>query len=161
MRPTGTPTELAVRREIAGQLLLEGKGVREVARIVSASPSSVKRWKDSLDSGGLDSLKPKPHTGRSPRLSREQQRRLVSILVKGPLAAGYATDQWTCPRIADVIEQHFEVRYHADHVRRILHALGWTSQRPEQRAREADEAEIEQWRRRKWPRIKKGPRKAS
>jgi transposase len=153
--------ELAVRREIAGQLLLGGKGVREVARIVIASPSSVKRWKDALKAGGLDCLQPKPHAGRNPRLSREQQRHLVSILEKGPLAAGYATDQWTCPRIADVIEQHFEVRYHADHVGRVLHALGWTSQKPEQRAREGDEAEIEQWRRRTWPRIKKGPRKAS
>jgi transposase len=153
--------ELAVRREIAGQLLLDGNGIREVARIVNASPSSVKRWKDALQIAGLDSLQPKPHPGRSPRLTRQQQEHLVSILEKGALAAGYATDQWTCPRIADVIERRFQVKYHADHVRRVLHALGWTSQKPEQRAREGDEAEIEQWRRQTWPRIKKGPRKAS
>lgn len=150
-----------VRREIAGHLLLDGKGIREVARIVKAAPSSVKRWKESLEMGGWDSLQPKPHLGPSPRLSREQQRTLVSVLDLGPLAAGYATDQWTCPQIADVIEQHFAVRYHPDHVRRLLHALGWTSQKPERRAREGDDAEVEQWRRRTWPRIKKGPRKAS
>jgi transposase len=161
MRPTGSTAELAVRRRIAGQLLLEGRGIREVARIVHASASSVKRWKDVLDESGWEGLEPKPHPGRTPQMTTVQKRELVKLLEHGPLAAGYRTEQWTCPRVADVIQQHFGVTYHADHVRRILHELGWSYQKPEQRARERDENAIRRWRKRDWPRIKKGPSSSS
>ena len=157
MRPIGSTSELAIRRRIAGQLLLEGKGVREVARTVLASPSSVQRWKDTLEEVGWEGLDPKPHPGRTPELTSRQKQLLVELLEKGPLSAGFRNDQWTCPRVADVIRRQFGVRYHADHVRRILHELGWTYQKPEQRARERDEEAIRQWRKRDWPRIKKGP----
>ena len=48
-----SPAEREVRRKIAGQLLLEGKSISEVARIVKASKSSVKGWKDAVDQGGF------------------------------------------------------------------------------------------------------------
>jgi transposase len=160
MRPTGSSTELAVRRRIAGRLLLEGKGIREVARIVHASPSSVQRWKAALEVGekGLD---PKPHSGRTPSLTVQQKALLAELLAKGPRAFGYRNERWTCSRAAKVIQCEFGVTYHADHVRRILHELGWTYQKPEQRARERDECAIRQWRKRDWPRIKKGESSAS
>ena len=154
-----SPAEREVRRRIAGQHLLEGKSISEVARIVKASKSSVKKWKDTLDQGGLDALKAKPHPGRAPRLSAAQKRRLVSVLLRGAPAAGYRTDLWTSRRVANVIERKFGVRYHPGHVWKILRGLNWTCQKPEQRARERDEVAIERWRRKKWPRIKKrGPR---
>ncbi len=43
---------MEVRLRIAANLLLDGMGIREVARLVGASASSVKRWKDALDCGG-------------------------------------------------------------------------------------------------------------
>lgn len=161
MRPSGSTTELAVRRRIAGQLLLEGRGIREVAGIVHASVSSVKRWKDALDESGWIGLEPKPHLGRAPQLTEAEKIQLRRLLENGPLKAGYQTEQWTCRRVADLIQEHFGVAYHADHVRRILHELGWSYQRPEQRARERDERAIRRWRRREWPRIKKGASPAS
>jgi hypothetical protein len=35
----------------------------------------------------------------------------VKILVAGPLAGGYATDLWTCRRVADVVQKTFGVSY--------------------------------------------------
>jgi len=149
------PVEREVRRRIAGQLLLEGKTISEVARVVKASKSSVKTWKDALDQGGLDALKAKPHPGRAPRLSAAQKRQLVRLLVRGAPAAGYRTDLWTCKRVAEVVQREFGVSYHPGHVWKILRKLNWTCQKPEQRARERDEAAIQRWRRKAWPRIKK------
>jgi transposase len=63
--------------------------------------------------------------------------------------------------VCEVIEYHFGVQYHVDHVWRVLHALGWTCQKPEQRARERTEATIDRWRGQDWPRIKKGALPAS
>lgn len=38
--------------------------------------------------------------------------------------------------------------------------MGWSSQKPERKAREADDEAIERWRREDWPRMKKTPREA-
>lgn len=156
MRPKGSAAELQARRMLAGQLLLEGGYVDEVAEIVGASQSSVRRWRRAVEKGGLEALRAKPHPGRKPRLNAKQKQQLIRILLAGPRKAGYATDLWTCRRVAEVIAKKFQVQYHPDHVGKMLHDLGWTCQKPEQRAREADDAAIQQWRKRDWPRIKRG-----
>ncbi len=77
------------------------------------------------------------------------------ILLRGAGEAGYMTDLWTCPRIVQVIEKAFGVRYHVDHIGRILHSLGWSPQKPQRRAVERDEAVIQTWAKVDWPRVKK------
>ena len=155
MRPRGSAAELEVRRRIAGRMLQQGKGVREVARLVKASPSSVSRWKEELEQGGEEALAAKEHKGRTPRLKAEQKERLDQILLKGAEAAGYVTDLWTLARVAEVIEREFGVNYHPGHVWYILRDMGWSCQKPERRARERDEEAIAQWHKEEWPRIKK------
>lgn len=157
MRPKGSAEALEVRRRIAGRLLQQGKGVREVARLVGAAPSSVSRWKQALEEGGLEALKAKPHPGRPPRLSSEQKETLRTILLAGPQAAGFATDLWTLVRVAEVIERTFGVKYHPGHVWYILRDMGWSAQKPERRARERDEKAIERWRKEGWAQVKKSP----
>lgn len=155
MRPKGSAAELEVRRRLAVGMLAKGKTIREVAELIGASESSVKRWKAAWVKGGVDALAAKPHPGRPPRLSTAQLRQLVNILLRGPIAAGYATDLWTCPRVAEVIAKRFGVKYHDAHVWKLLRKLNWSCQKPERRARERDEAAIRRWRKRDWPRIKK------
>lgn len=40
--------------------------------------------------------------GRPPKLDRGQRRRLERLLLRGARAAGYESDLWTCPRIAEL-----------------------------------------------------------
>ena len=94
MRPKGSAEVLEERRRIAARLLQAGKGVREVARLVGASPGSVSRWKKALEQGGMEALKAKPQPGRLPKLSEPQKQELAAILRKGPIAAGFPTDLW-------------------------------------------------------------------
>ncbi|NUP89406.1 MAG: winged helix-turn-helix domain-containing protein [Candidatus Sumerlaeia bacterium] len=49
------------------------------------------------------------------------------------------------------------MRFHEDHIGRLLRTLGWTPQKPQRRARQRDEALIEPWPRRDWPRMEKAP----
>jgi transposase len=88
-------------------------------------------------------------------LSERQKRKLVTLLGRGALRAGYQTDLWTLPRVAELIHQHFGVRYHASHVWKVLTRLGWSCQKPERRAVERDEPAIARWKQDEWPRIKK------
>jgi transposase len=141
---------------VAGQMFLNGCDVDEVIEILGVSHSSAKRWKRAVEKGGLEALKAKPHPGAKPRLDREQKGQLVEILLAGPRSVGYPNDFWTCRRIAEVVAKRFQVQYNPDYLGQMLHDLGWTCQKPEQRAREADDNAMEQWRKKDWPRIKKG-----
>jgi transposase len=155
MRTKGSAAELEVRRRIAARLFKENVTLAEIARCVDASESSVRRWKKAWRTGGEAALAAKPHPGPPCRLSTDQQEQLCEVLVAGGRASGYDTDLWTCRRVASVIQQRFGVAYHFNHVGRLLHALGFSPQKPLQRARERDEEAIERWRREDWPRIKK------
>jgi transposase len=125
MRPKGSAEKLEARRRMAAKMLAKGLGIREVARTIGAAPSSVKRWKDALEQGGKEALKAKPHTGRPSRLSSTQRQHLLRLLQQGPRAANLRADQWTCKRVGILIRRRFGIKYHPDHISRILRALGW------------------------------------
>jgi transposase len=157
MRPVGSPESLERRRLRAMALLKQGLMPVEVAERVGVDRRSVRRWKRALREGGTAALASKPVPGRPPKLSPKQLQRLEGILLGGARKQGFATDVWTCPRVAQVIGRRCGVSYHVDHVCRVLHALGWSPQKPERRAIERDEEAIAGWVRREWPRIKKKP----
>lgn len=158
MRPKGSAEALEARRRIAGRLLLQGKGVREVARLVGAAPSAVSGWKRRLEEGGMEALQAKPHPGRPARLTAEQKQELESVLSKGARAAGFPTDLWALARVTQVLERMFGVKYNPGPVWYILRSMGWSCQKPERRARERDEKAIATWRKERWVEVKKVPR---
>lgn len=157
MRPQGTPQQLEKRRLLALRLLNEGKTPSFVARSLGASKSSVSRWRGIYREKGKSGLRPKPIPGRPPRLSGTQKARLAGWLLRNPLAYGYRTDIWTLRRVAHLIEDRLRVRYHPNHVWRLLTDMDWSCQKPEKRARERDEKAIAHWKRYVWPHIKRGP----
>ena len=158
MRPHGSPEQLERRRRRALGLLKDGLTLTAVAQRVGCSASSVHLWREAARRGGLAALAATPATGRPPKLSPRQQARLLRELAKGAPTHGYPTDLWTTRRVATVIWRRFQVRYHPNHVWRLLTGLGWSCQKPERRAQERDEAAIARWKRRTWPRLKKGRR---
>lgn len=161
MRPSGTHQQLERRRRRAIQLLKTGQNLPAVARALSASVSSVFRWWQSYRQKGMQGLRPRLASGRPHRLSDLQKEQLLSVLVEGPLACGYATDLWTLGRIGRVLRTHFGVSYHRCHIWKLLSGLGLSCQKPERRALQRNEEAIAQWKRRDWPRIKKSPEAGS
>jgi transposase len=155
MRPLGSAKVLEARRQRALSLVARGLSLNEAARKLGCAPSSVMRWRDAVERHGSAGLAVRFSPGRPPKLRAGERRRLVKILLKGAPAQGYTTDVWTTSRIAAVIRKTFRVKYHPDHVGRLLHQLEWTHQKPETRAQERDEAVIEHWKRVEWPRVKK------
>ena len=158
MRPTGSPEELERRRLRALALLKEGLLPSEVARRVGVERRSVRRWKAAARKRGEAAVRAKPAPGRPSKLTARHKRRLETLLLKGAQAAGFETDLWTCPRVVDLVEKRFGVRYHVDHVGRLLHELGWSPQMPARRAVERDEAAIRRWTQVRWPTLKKTPK---
>jgi transposase len=146
---------LEKRRFQAIQMLQRGLGQSEIARQLRVGRQSVARWVHQYQAQGKSALRKAGRAGRKPRLSEKQRQQLEKLLVAGPERLGYETPLWTCPRVAHLIEQEFAVRYHEGHVWKILVGLGWSPQRPEGRARERNEEQILNWKKKVWPGLKK------
>jgi len=155
MRPHGSVKVLAARRHRALALLDEGLNLSEVARQTGCAPSSVMRWRDQRAREGNGVFIVRASPGRPNRLSPRQEQKLARILIKGPMASGFTSELWTTARVAEVILWTFGVRYHPDHVGRLLHRIGFSCQKPDRRAMERKEDLIERWKKEEWPRIKK------
>lgn len=118
---------------------------------------TVRGWKAAYRKMGSEGIRARPTPGRPPKLKPAQARRLEAMLLKGAARAGFASDLWTCARVAELIRGRFGVAYHPCHVWRLLRSMGWSCQRPARRAIERDEAGIERWAKRRWPALKKRP----
>ena len=152
-----TRAQVEERRLAAGRLLRAKRlSAAEIAREVGVSRTSVTRWQRRLAQAGLRGLRRRSPPGRASYLTTAQWRHLLQILRRGAVAAGFATEQWTLRRIAEVVRQTFGVRYHPRSLGRALRARGWSRQRPVAQAKERDDALVEAWLQRDWPRVKKG-----
>jgi len=160
MRPIGSGEELERRRVRALELLKTGLMPVEVARRVGVDRRSVRRWKAAVRAGGSQAVRARPTPGRPTKLIEKDRRRLEAVLVKGAQAAGFQHRLQSAARVTEVIRRRFGVHYHVAHVGRLLHALGFSPQKPARRAIERDEEAIRRWIQVEWPRVKKTPRTA-
>lgn len=155
MRPFGSPDSLERRRRRAIDLLQKGFSPVQVARKLGVDRRSVRRWRASYEQLGPEGLAARPAPGRPPKLTIGQRQQLERWLLKGASAFGYRTDLWTCPRVADLVKKRFNIRYHVDHIGRLLRTMGWSPQKPTRRARERNDQTVQLWIKKDWPRVKK------
>ena len=92
-------------------------------------------------------------SGRPSDLTPQQHQQLGDILDSGPVAYGLDNGVWTSPMIAWVINEEFDVHYHPGHVRKLLHALGFSVQRPRRVLARANANEQDRWHRRTYPNL--------
>src|SRR6516225_1425543 len=118
------------RRRQALRLKQLGWKQRDIATALGASEAAVSAWLAAAARGGPDALRSRPSPGRPARLSDAQLRLLPDFLWHAAEAYGFRGEVWTCSRVAQVIEEEFGVRYHKDHVGRLLRELRWTPQVP-------------------------------
>lgn len=147
------------RRLRAVDLKEQGWSQRAIAEVLDVAEETVSRWLARARAGGADALRARPTPGRPPRLSSEQRHLIPEFLSHGAEAYGFRGQVWTCARIAVVIQEEFGVRYHKDHVGRLLKSLHWTPQMPIKRAVQRDEAVIARWRQEIWPQLRQQARR--
>jgi transposase len=134
----------------------EGASAVVVAGVLGRSPRTINDWVKKSKRGRKPSaLKSRPAKGSQPKLSPGKRRRLLKLLAQGPEAAGFKSPLWTGPRVAQLIQQEFGVTHHPAYVPTLLRTLGWSPQKPKRRAAERDDAAVERWVAKDWPRIKK------
>jgi transposase len=146
------------RRLRAVVLKQQGWHQRDIGRALGVSEETVSRWLARARDGGPAALRAQPRSGHPPKLSTAQKRLIPEFLRHGPEAYGFRGEVWTCARAARVIEEEFGVRYHKDHVGRLLKELRWTPQVPIERAIQRDDEAIERWRNEVWPELQRRAR---
>ena len=122
MRPYGKSEQLAKRRKRALKLLESGERVKEVAKKIGVTERSIRYWRKEANEPKKKSATRPP--GHPSRLSTEQLKQLEQELLRGAYAQGYAEDYWTLDRIARLIWDKFQVRYHPVSVWYIMKRMG-------------------------------------
>ena len=145
------------RRKRAWKLKEEGWSQQDIATALGVSEGAVSQWIKRGREGGMEALKAHPPTGVSPRLTVEQKAQIPALLAKGAEAYGFRGDVWTASRVAEVIKRTFGVRYHRDHVGKLMREAGWSRQKPVERASQRNEETLKNWSEERWPDIKKKP----
>lgn len=126
-----------------------------VARSLRISDRTIYGWLAQYRRGGWGALKAKPLFGRPRKLNaRAMQWIYTTITQKNPLQLTFAFALWTREMVAKVIKDKFGVVLSANSVGRLLAQLGITCQKPLHRAQERDEALVEQWLKKDYPRIR-------
>ena len=92
---------------------------------MNVTPSSLTRWAQAYEKGGMRALEGKVHTGPKPKLTERQRKKLVRLLDGGPKRCGYDCEYWTLATIAEVIEEELLVSYNVSGVWRLVERLGW------------------------------------
>lgn len=152
MGTIGTQEQVRRRRKRGMKLRKAGRTQKKVASELGVSTRTVRRWEYKERN---PSQEPVSQRGRPAKLSEAQLRQLEQELDKGSSAHGYLDEGWTLDRIRQLVWHLFGVRYDASGMWHVMNRLGWSWQKPQRRAVQRVEEEIDAWKRYTWRRIKK------
>lgn len=155
MRSKGTAVELEKRRRLAVQRAQQGWRPKDIADFLGVTPRTLSRWLAAHRAGGAGGLAARPTPGRPPKLSAAQEAEVLSWLARKATDFGFPSDLWTAPRLAGLIASRLGVRFHPRYLNAWLAERRFSPQKPEGRAREQDEVEVERWTSEDWPRLQK------
>src|SRR3712207_3569021 len=89
------------RRQRAVDLHQAGWTGRAIAKALGVGPSAVSTWLRQMREGGIEALRTRRHqAGKRPKLTREQQQQLLTLLTAGAGAQGEIGQRWTGKRVA-------------------------------------------------------------
>jgi transposase len=129
----------------------------EISKIIETPRQNISTWLKNYERHGYNALLEGQRSGRPGKLSNDQLIELGDIIDSGPISYGYTSAIWTSIMIRDVIRDEFSVKYHSGHVRKILHDLDFSVQKPKRVLARANEEHKNKWRRYIYPNIKKKP----
>ena len=138
-------------------LSLDGYTAPAIAELLQVHRTRVHAWVCHWNEQGLEGIKEGHRSGRPCELTPAQCQQLHDIIESGPVAYGLNTGVWTSPLLTDLIHEEFAVQYHPGHVRKLLHRIGLSVQRPTTRLVQADPKEQRKGTRYTYPTLKKTP----
>jgi transposase len=108
------------------------KTIMEIAEITGLPKSTVSDNLRRLKRDNLKLLYDKKNKGALPRLTIQEQRKLINTLSQEPTKAGYPFVFWTTKLVQYYIRKKFKKEFTQHGIRKLLYRLGFTMQKPRQ-----------------------------
>ena len=148
-----------VALRIQGILMsLDKNTTAEISQSLKVNRTTVPIWINNWNKNGEEGLLEGARSGRPVLLSSRQVQEIHDIVESGPVAYGFNTGVWTSKLVAQIIEEEYGVRYHPGHVRKMLHKIGFSVQRPTVKIVTGKAENLDKWVRYRRPNLKKKPR---
>ena len=121
----------AARRMLAIALLLDGWPREAAAEACAMDRQTLRDWVHRYNESGLDGLSDRPcRRGPPPRLSAEQQAKVVEWVQQGPALERDGVVRWRCIDLRQRIKDEFGVELHERTVGKLLRRLKFTRLQP-------------------------------
>jgi len=104
-------------------VVYQGKIAAHVAREIHRSRSWASHWLKRYNEEGMEGLKDIPKSGRPAELSEEIEYRIKTILKE-------SNTGWTTKQIEELIIRNTGIRYHPNHIYRIVRKWGFKQKVP-------------------------------
>jgi transposase len=156
-----TTTEAAVFRNAT--IILRtgvGRAKASIAQDLGCSPATVDNVRQRYRQRGVAGLRRGTPPGRRSRATAAYRTALRQALQTPPGQLGYGFSVWSVARVGQHLKNTTGVGFSADHLRRLLHAEGFSFQRPkhtlkgkrDEGAYEQARQELQDWKKKPSPR---------
>jgi transposase len=108
----------------------EGKTYDEISQALKYPLTTIRGWLSLIHIEGISRKEDIKQPGKPKRLTEEQIKKLKPILLKSPQEQGFPFIIWTTKLVIQLIQKLYNVTYKPLQVRRILHRLGLSCQKP-------------------------------
>lgn len=131
----------------------------DVIKTFGMHRSNIYKWLKIYDDSGYAGLQSTQSKGPAPKMTTKQKQQLYSYLQKNPLQLKFDYALWTIEMIVALIHLKFGVQYSSVQVGRILKEIGFSQQKPLERAYQQDPEKVEKWLKTEYPKIKREAKK--
>ncbi len=155
-----TPREaLEHYRFQAVDLRKKGWKINKIAEAFGVRREAVSRWLSKASKYGKDSLKSTKAKGKEPKLSEEEQIKIVSLMIKPATEYGFENPLWTCKKIQRLMKDQTRKSLSISNVWEFAKRWNLSPQIPNKKAKERNESAIKRWVKEEWPKIEKHRRR--
>lgn len=116
----------------------ENKTIEQIAIDLEKPVMTIHNWLKALDEFGVQRRYDIQRSGRPRRLSTKQLKVLRNDLLKEPTKQKYPEAFWNTRLVREHVKKKFGVLFVDRHMRRLLHKIGFSLQKPRPRDYRAD-----------------------
>jgi transposase len=123
-------------------LVTAGQSCREVAQLFGEDGTTVQRWVQRFEHGGLDALREGERSGRPCTLDGKDWRRLQGDLRKTPRDFGLAATLWDGPVLAEHLRRRYAVDLGVRQCQRLFRQMGFRLRKPRPQVAQSDPVKV-------------------
>lgn len=142
-----------LKRILAILFVLDGDDVKVIASRLLISSESIRIWLIKYVLYGINGLYLKKYSGRPPKLTKNQRKKIGEIIDKGPLEAGFTANCWRSPMIQHLIYDKYGVFYSVHYISQLLKNMGFSFQKAKFVSDHHDPEKRREWIENTWPEI--------